>query len=225
MTAAARSPEMVVSRLREVVIIPVLRADSSDTAIRVGDTLVAAGLGAIEVTMTVPDAIDAIRSIVRRLGGRALVGAGTVTDAESAQRAVDAGAEFIVSPGLVHDVIDVAKRNDVAVLAGALTPTEILDAVRAGADMVKIFPVHSVGGASYIRTLRAPFPDVAFVPTGGVTLQTIGDFIRAGSAAVGVGTELLPRDALARDDFEQIGVLAREFIDAVKMARNGAPQR
>jgi 2-dehydro-3-deoxyphosphogluconate aldolase / (4S)-4-hydroxy-2-oxoglutarate aldolase len=218
-TAAVRSREMAVSRLREVGIIPVLRADSRDTAIRVAETLADAGLGAIEVTMTVPDAIDAIAAIVRRLGGRALVGAGTVTDADSAQRAIDAGAEFLVSPGLVLDVIDVAKRNDVAVLPGALTPTEILGAVRAGADMVKIFPASSVGGAAYIRTLRAPFPDVAFVPTGGVTLQTIGDFIRAGSAAVGVGGELLPRDALARGDFAQITALAKQFISAVKVAR------
>jgi 2-dehydro-3-deoxyphosphogluconate aldolase/(4S)-4-hydroxy-2-oxoglutarate aldolase len=173
----------------------------------------------VEVTMTVPDAIAAITAIVRRLGSKAIVGAGTVTDPDSAQRAIDAGAEFIVSPALLPDVIEVAKRNDVAVLAGALTPTEVLGAVRAGADMVKIFPAHSVGGAAYIRSLRAPFPDVALVPTGGVTLESVGDFFRAGSAAVGVGAELLPKDALARRDFEQIGALAREFIAAVKAAR------
>jgi len=221
MTAALRSREAALGQLRGVGIIPVLRggADSKETVIRVAETLVDAGVSVVEVTMTVPDPIAAITAIIRRLGGKAIVGAGTVTDADSAQRAIDAGAEFIVSPALLPDVIDVAKRNDVAVLAGALTPTEVLGAVRAGADMVKIFPAHSVGGAAYIRSLRAPFPDVALVPTGGVTLESVGDFFRAGAAAVGVGAELLPKDALARRDFERIGALAREFIAAVKAAR------
>ena len=171
--------------------------------------------------MTVPDAISAIELLVRDFGGRLLVGAGTVTDALTAERVIDAGARFVVSPCLVPDVIAVAARRDVAVLPGALTPTEIFQAVAAGADMVKVFPALHVGGPAYIRALRAPFPDFPLVPTGGVSLDTVRDYIRAGSAAVGVGGEIVLRNALERGDYAAIGRVAEEFMRAVKNARVG----
>ncbi len=172
--------------------------------------------------MTVPNAIDAIRAVAQRFAGKILVGAGTVTDADTARRAIDAGAVFIVTPCLVPEVIDAARRADVAVLAGALTPGEVLAAFRAGGDMVKVFPVQSVGGAAYLRALRAPFPDIPLVPTGGVTLENTAEMFEAGAVAVGVGTELISKDALARRDYAAIGALARQFLAAVRQARAGS---
>jgi 2-dehydro-3-deoxyphosphogluconate aldolase/(4S)-4-hydroxy-2-oxoglutarate aldolase len=209
----------VVSTLREVGIIPVIRAQSADAAVAVVEALAEAGLSVAEITMTVPGAIGAIASVTKRFGGKVLVGAGTVTDAETVKRAVDAGAEFIVSPCLVPDVIDAARRADVAMLPGALTPTEVLDAYRRGGDMVKIFPAQSVGGASYIRALRGPFPDIPLVPTGGVTIDNVGEMFEAGAAAVGVGSELISKDALARRDYAAIGALATRFLAAARKAR------
>ncbi len=168
--------------------------------------------------MTVPNAIDAIASVAKRFAGQVLVGAGTVTDAETVRRARDAGAEFIVSPCLVPEVIDAAHHADVAVLPGALTPTEVFD---LGGDMVKIFPAQSVGGAAYLRALRGPFPDIPLVPTGGVTLENIGEMFKAGAAAVGVGTELISKDALGRRDYAAIGALAAQFLAAARQARTG----
>ncbi|HXO84996.1 MAG TPA: bifunctional 4-hydroxy-2-oxoglutarate aldolase/2-dehydro-3-deoxy-phosphogluconate aldolase, partial [Gemmatimonadales bacterium] len=166
--------------LREVGIIPIIRASTADIAMPVAEALLQAGLPIVEITMTVPNAIDAIRAVAKRFAGRLLVGAGTVTDGETARRAVDAGAEFIVSPCLVADVIEAAHDVDVAVLPGALTPTEVFEAFRSGADMVKVFPVQSVGGAAYLRALRGPFPDIPLVPTGGVTLENMAEMFKAG---------------------------------------------
>jgi len=197
----------------------VIRAQSADAALAVVEALAEAGLTVAEITMTVPGAIGAIASVTKRFGGKVLVGAGTVTDAETVTRAVDAGAEFIVSPCLVPEVIDAARRADVAMLPGALTPTEVLDAHRQGGDMVKIFPAQSVGGASYLRALRGPFPDIPLVPTGGVTLDNVEEMFEAGAAAVGVGTELISKDALARRDYAAIGALAVQFLAAARRAR------
>jgi 2-dehydro-3-deoxyphosphogluconate aldolase / (4S)-4-hydroxy-2-oxoglutarate aldolase len=205
--------------LREVGIIPVIRADSAGAAVAVVEKLMEAGLTVAEITMTVPDAIEAIASVSKRFGGKVLVGAGTVTDAETVRRALDAGAEFIVSPCLVPDVIAAARRADVAVLPGALTPTEVFEAFRQGGDMVKVFPAQSVGGAAYLRALRGPFPDIPLVPTGGVTLDNVGEMFKAGAAAVGVGSEMISKDALARHDYAAIGALASRFLEAVSQAR------
>ena len=201
-----------VSLLREVGIIPIIRAPSADAAVAVAEALLQGGLAVAEITMTVPNAIDAIGRVAKRFSGKLLVGAGTVTDAETARRAVDAGAEFIVTPCLVPEVIAAAQRADVAVLPGALTPSEVFAAFRAGGDMVKVFPVQSVGGAAYLRALRGPFPDIPLVPTGGVTLDNIGEMFKAGAAAVGVGSELVSPDALARRDYAAIGALAKQFM-------------
>ena len=202
--------------LREVGIIPIIRAPSADAAVAVAEALLQAGLTVAEITLTVPNAIDAIGRVTKRFAGKLLVGAGTVTDVEMARRAVDAGAEFIVTPCLVAEVIAAAKRADVAVLPGALTPSEVFAAFRAGGDMVKVFPVQSVGGAAYLRALRGPFPDIPLVPTGGVTLGNIAEMFTAGAAAVGVGTELISQDALARRDYAAIGALAKQFLAAVR---------
>ena len=209
----------MVSALREVGIIPVIRAPSADAAVAVVETLLMAGLTVAEITMTVPNAIDAIAAVAKRFPNQVLIGAGTVTDADTARRAVDAGAEFIVTPCLVPEVIDAGRRADVAVLPGALTPTEVLEAFRLGGDMVKVFPAQSVGGAAYLRALRGPFPEIPLVPTGGVTLDNVREMFGAGAVAVGVGSELISKDALARRDYNAIGALASEFIAAVRSAR------
>lgn len=208
-----------VTRLREVGIIPVIRAPGADAAVAVAEALFQAGLPVAEITLTVPNAIDAIGAVAKRFPGKVLVGAGTVTDAETARRAMDAGAEFIVTPCLVPEVIEAAHRASVAVLPGALTPGEVFEAFRLGGDMVKVFPVQSVGGAAYLRALRGPFPDIPLVPTGGVTLANLAELFQAGAAAVGVGSELISQDALARRDYAAIGALAKQFLAAVRAAR------
>lgn len=207
--------------LRDIGIIPIIRASTADIAMPVAEALLQAGLPVVEITMTVPNAIDAIRAVAQRFAGKLLVGAGTVTDAETTRRAVDAGAEFIVTPCLVPEVIEAARRADVAVLPGALTPTEVFQAFRAGGDMVKVFPVQSVGGAAYVRALRGPFPDIPLVPTGGVTLENVAEMFEAGATAVGVGTELISKDALARRDYAAVGARAKQFLAAVRRARAG----
>jgi 2-dehydro-3-deoxyphosphogluconate aldolase / (4S)-4-hydroxy-2-oxoglutarate aldolase len=221
LTQQARSRALIVSTLREVGIIPVIRAPSAEAAVAVVEALLEAGLSVAEITMTVPNAIDAIASVTKRFAGKVLVGAGTVTDAETARLAIDAGASFIVSPCLVPDVVDAAHHADIAVLPGALTPTEVFEAFRLGGDMVKVFPAQGVGGAAYLRALRGPFPDIPLVPTGGVTLENIGEMFKAGAAAVGVGTELISKDALARHDYAAIGALAAQFLAAARQARTG----
>ena len=183
------------------------------------EALLQAGLTVAEITMTVPNAIDAIGSVAKRFGHEVLVGAGTVTDAETVRRAVDAGAGFVVSPCLVPEVIDAARGAQVAVLPGALTPTEVFEAFRLGGDMVKVFPAESIGGAAYLRALRGPFPDIPLVPTGGVTLDNVREMFEAGAVAVGVGSELVSKDALARRDYAAIGALAAKFLAAARKAR------
>jgi len=184
------------------------------------EALAEAGLTVAEITMTVPGAIEAIASVAKHFGNKVLVGAGTVTDADTARRAADAGAEFIVTPCLVPEVIDAGRRAEVAVLPGALTPTEVLEAFRLGGDMVKVFPAQNMGGASYLRALRGPFPEIPLVPTGGVTLDNVREMFDAGAAAVGVGSEMISKDALARRDYAAIGVLATRFLAAVRQARS-----
>jgi 2-dehydro-3-deoxyphosphogluconate aldolase/(4S)-4-hydroxy-2-oxoglutarate aldolase len=217
--ARPRSKDAVLATIREIGIIPVIRAESSDAALAVVEALATAGLVIAEVTMTVPDAISVIAKVSKRFGDRVLVGAGTVTDADTARRAVEAEAEFIVTPCLVPEVIDVAKRADVAVLPGALTPTEVFQAHSLGGDMVKVFPAQNAGGASYLRALRGPFPHIPLVPTGGITLENVREMFDAGAAAIGVGSELVSRDALARRDFAAIGAMAGKFLAAARGVR------
>jgi len=217
--ASRRQKQEVLAALRDGGIVPVIRADSADTALRIVDALVAGGIRTLEITMTVPDAIGAIKAVADRFGSSVLLGAGTVTSRALAEGSLDAGAEFLVTPCVVPDVIAVAKERGVAVLPGAMTPTEVFTAWSAGGDIVKIFPASNVGGASYLKALKGPFPQIPLCPTGGVNLQTIGEFVKAGAAAVGVGGELVSKAAIDAGDYGKITELAKQYVSALSAAR------
>jgi 2-dehydro-3-deoxyphosphogluconate aldolase / (4S)-4-hydroxy-2-oxoglutarate aldolase len=217
--STSRSKFQVLAALRRGGIVPVIRAESSALALRVAEALVAGGITTLEITMTVPDALSAIREVSARFARNVLLGAGTVTSRALAEGSLDAGAEFLVTPCVVPEVIDVARERGVAVLPGAMTPTEVFGAWSSGGDIVKIFPASHVGGASYLKALKGPFPQIPLCPTGGVNLQTIGDFIKAGAEAVGVGSELVSKSAMERGDFGQITELARQYVAALREAR------
>ena len=218
--ASRRQKQEVLAALRDGGIVPVIRADSADTALRIVDALVSGGIRTLEITMTVPDAIGAIKAVSDRFGSSVLLGAGTVTSRALAEGSLDAGAEFLVTPCVVPDVIAVAKERDVAVLPGAMTPTEVFTAWSAGGDIVKIFPASNVGGASYLKALKGPFPQIPLCPTGGVNLQTIGEFVKAGAAAVGVGGELVSKAAIDAGDYGKITELAKQYVAALAAARS-----
>jgi 2-dehydro-3-deoxyphosphogluconate aldolase/(4S)-4-hydroxy-2-oxoglutarate aldolase len=214
--------EQVGRRIREIGIIPVVRASSAREAIMAVEAVTAGGVPIAELTMTVPGAIGVIADLVRTMGKDTIVGAGTVLDAEAAQRCLDAGAEFIVSPGLDLETVRLVKGQDKLVMAGALTPTEVITAWKAGSDFVKIFPCGNLGGPKYIRALKGPLPQVPMVPTGGVTLETAADFIRAGADALGIGGELVSSAALKSGDGSEITRTARHFLDAIAEAKRPA---
>ena len=205
-------------RILEVGILPVVRAKSSAEAGFAAQAVSRGGIPIVEITMTVPGAIGVIAELVRNMPD-VIVGAGTVLNAETARRCLDAGAQFLVSPGLDVETVRLAVRENVVMAAGALTPGELMAACSAGADFVKIFPCAQVGGASYIKALKGPFPDVPLIPTGGVNLDTIPNFIAAGAAAVGVGGELIDRNEMQSGDAAIIENLARRFVEAVRNAR------
>jgi 2-dehydro-3-deoxyphosphogluconate aldolase/(4S)-4-hydroxy-2-oxoglutarate aldolase len=209
----------VLARIREVGIVPVVRAESAEEAAQAIDAIRAGGVSVLEITMTVPGAIALIEDVARRVGSQALVGAGTVLDAETARACILAGARFVVSPALNLDTIACCRRYGVAVLPGALTPTEVVAAWQAGADMVKVFPCSALGGASYIKALKAPLPQVDLVPTGGVNMKTAADFIKAGSTALGVGADLVDLVALRQSGAATLTERARQFVDLVRAAR------
>jgi 2-dehydro-3-deoxyphosphogluconate aldolase/(4S)-4-hydroxy-2-oxoglutarate aldolase len=186
----------VLEGLKRGGLVPVLRAPSADVALAISEVLCKAGLTALEITMTVPGAVEVIRTLVSKLGKDMLVGAGTVLDAKTAAACIDAGARFIISPSLELEVVAHCNQAGVAVMPGALTPTEIVKAWRSGADMVKVFPCSAVGGASYLKAVKAPLPQVELIPTGGVSLETAASFIKAGAAALGVGGDLVDVEAV-----------------------------
>ena len=208
-----------ITRIIETGLIPVVRAESSDIAMRAIDAIKEGGISVLEITMTVPGAIRVIEEVARRFGEDAIVGAGTVLDAETARACILAGAQFIVSPALDLDTISCCRRYSIPVMPGAMTPSEVVTAWKAGADFVKVFPANAVGGASYIKALKAPLPQVELVPTGGVSLKTAADFIKAGAAALGVGTDLVDTAALRKGEDKIISERARQFIEIVKSAR------
>jgi len=210
----------VINQIVEVGLIPVVRAQSADIALRAIEAIKAGGVSIIEITMTVPGALHVIEEIAQRFAGEVTVGAGTVLDSETARACILAGAQFIVSPALDLDTIACCRRYSVAVMPGAMTPTEVLKAWRAGADFVKVFPANAVGGADYIKALKAPFPQIEIVPTGGVSLKTAADFIKAGAAALGVGSDLVDTQALREGRDSLLTERARQFIDIVKQARS-----
>jgi 2-dehydro-3-deoxyphosphogluconate aldolase/(4S)-4-hydroxy-2-oxoglutarate aldolase len=209
----------VQEQLEAAGIIPVLRARSAKEALGVVEAMVAGGVTVIEVTMTVPGAIDVLRELKRSYGSKLLLGSGTVTDGAECVATIDAGAEFVVSPSLHMDVIAETKKRDKVSLPGALTPTEVITAWRAGADFVKVFPCSAMGGASYLKSLKAPFPYLRLVPTGGVTLQTAASFLEAGASALGVGADLVNLQALADGKPEVITNTARGYIEVIARTR------
>lgn len=214
------SKESALARIREVGLIPIVRTPSTDDAFRAAEAILSAGIGIAEITMTVPDALRVLERVAKRFGDQVLLGAGTILDGKTCEAAIAAGAEFIVSPSLQFDVIEAAKRLTKACIPGALSPTEVVAAWRAGADMVKIFPCGPAGGPSYIKALRGPLPDIPYVPTGGVTLETTADYIRAGAAAVAVGGELVNLKALQAGKTDVIVSTARKFLEAVRLGRS-----
>src|SRR6185436_11665664 len=209
----------IVRRIVATGIIPVIRAPSADDALAAVEALLAGGLDVVELTMTVPSALKVIEKVVERHGATAVIGAGTVLDAETARACMLAGAMFIVAPSLDIPTIRACRTHGVPVIPGALTPTEIVRAWRAGADLVKVFPCSAMGGASYIKALRAPLPQIELVPTGGVTAVTVGDFIAAGAAAVGAGADLVDIERLRRGDHAALTENARKYVAAVQHAR------
>jgi 2-dehydro-3-deoxyphosphogluconate aldolase/(4S)-4-hydroxy-2-oxoglutarate aldolase len=213
--------QQVMARIHDVGVVPVIRAESADEAARVIDAIRAGGVSVLEITMTVPGAVGLIAEVARRVGNDVVVGAGTVLDAETARAVILAGARFVVSPALDLATIACCRRYGVPVAPGALTPTEVVAAWQAGADIVKVFPANAVGGASYIKALKAPLPQIELCPTGGVSLETAADFIKAGASALGVGNDLVDLKALRAGQAQAITEKAKRFVEIVKTARGG----
>lgn len=205
--------------IERVGLIPVLRAKSIAQGRAVVDAMIAGGITVVEVTMTVPGAIDLLKELKKEYGAKLLLGSGTVTTADQAQATIDAGAEFVVSPSFHPEVIRVTKANQKISCPGALTPTEAITAWNAGADYVKIFPCSAMGGASYLKSLLAPFPHLKIIPTGGVTLQTAESFINAGARALGVGADLVNLAAIDAGKPETITETARAYLKVLAEAR------
>jgi 2-dehydro-3-deoxyphosphogluconate aldolase/(4S)-4-hydroxy-2-oxoglutarate aldolase len=208
----------VSTRIEEIGIFPGIRVKTADQALYAAETLYHAGIPVAEITMTVPGAIEVIRKLAQSFP-EMIVGAGTVLDKGTAERCLDAGATFLTSTGFVPEVIESALKRDVVAIPGALTPTEVIAAWKSGADFVKIYPTAPVGGDMYIRSLKVPLPQVKLIAAGGVNQQNATNFIRAGASSIGVGVELLPRDAVQRRQDHRIHELARRFLAFVAEAR------
>ena len=209
----------VQQRILEIGIVPVVRAASAEQAILAAEAVASGGIPIVEITMTVPGAIEVIKKLVRTLGGQVLIGAGTVLDAGTAAGCIEAGAEFLVSPGFDRETVQLAQRSGKLMMAGALTPTEVIAAYKAGSDFVKIFPCGNVGGPAYIKALKAALPRIPMIPTGGVNLATAADFLRAGASALGAGSELVSRALLEAGNRAALAELAGRFLKVVREAR------
>jgi 2-dehydro-3-deoxyphosphogluconate aldolase/(4S)-4-hydroxy-2-oxoglutarate aldolase len=209
----------ILSSIIEIGIVPVVRAPSAEAAVRAVQAIYDGGIRAAEITMTVPGALRALEKVADALGDKIVLGAGTVLDAETVRAAMLAGAEFFVSPGLKLATIEMARRYSKISIPGALTPTEVLAAWDAGADIVKIFPCGNVGGPKYIKALKAPFPHIEMIPTGGVNLETAGEFLKAGACAVAVGAELVDAKSLKEGRYDVITERARQFLAVIARAR------
>jgi len=208
-------------RLAAAGLIPVLRARSVNEALALVDAMVAGGVTVVEVTMTVPGAMSVLRQLKSKYGSQLLLGSGTVMSVEQCVETIEAGSEFVVSPSLQLDVIRKTKELGKTSIPGALTPTEVIAAWNAGADFVKIFPCSAVGGASYLKALKAPFPDLRLIPTGGVTLQSATEFIEAGASALGVGSDLVNAKAIADGKPKIVTGAARAYLEIIAKARKG----
>lgn len=211
--------EDIVRRVGEVGIVPVVRASTVEEANLAVDAICEGGIPVVEITMTVPNAVTVIRELAQKRGGDVLIGAGTVTNAEQAESCIRAGAQFLVSPGLALSVLAVARAHGKLAIPGALTPTELMNAQEQGCVLVKIFPCGNVGGAKYIKSLKAPFPKANLIPTGGVNATNAADFIAAGAYALGVGADLVDAQALREGNAQKITAAAKELVSAVAAAR------
>ncbi len=209
----------ILKQIEDLGLVPVVRASSADEAMQVIEAIRAGGVNVLEITMTVPGAVRVIEKVADKYGSDVLVGAGTVLDPETARACLLAGAQFIVSPALNLDTIAMCHRYSAPIMPGVLTPTEVITAWSAGADIVKVFPCGSVGGASYIKNLKGPFPQVKMIPTGGVSLATAADFIKAGAAALGVGTDLVDVKAIREGKAGVVTERAKQFVQIVQEAR------
>ncbi|MCB1023963.1 MAG: bifunctional 4-hydroxy-2-oxoglutarate aldolase/2-dehydro-3-deoxy-phosphogluconate aldolase [Acidobacteria bacterium] len=209
----------VIRRIIKTAVIPVIRAGSADDARRLIELIIEGGIDIVEVTMTVPDAPDLIRSLSDAYSETAVIGAGTVLDSETAKKCIDSGSQFIVSPATDLKTIEYCNDNDIVVMPGGLTPTEVLTAWEAGADFVKIFPASSMGGAPYLKALKAPLPHVNLIPTGGVSFSTAADYLKAGASAFGVGSDLVDVSALKDGRQNEIIENSKRYLEIVKNAR------
>lgn len=216
--AVSMNKEEVRERIEEIGIVPAVRFRSAEDARFATEAVSHGGIPIVEITMTVPGAIELISDLTRNMP-EVIVGAGTLFDKETASRCLDAGAKFLTSPGLDLQIVEFAVKKEVVVLAGALTPTEVTMAWKAGADFVKVFPCSQVGGENYIKALKGPFRHVPLIAAGGVNQQTAGNFILAGAAAIGVGVQLVPEEAIVLRQEERIHELARRFLSHVHKAR------
>ena len=212
----------VIKQIIETGVIPVVRATSADEAMRAIDAIREGGISVLEITMTVPSAVGVIEQLSKKYGNDVLVGAGTVLDPETARACMLSGAQFVVSPALNVETIACCRRYGVAIMPGALTPTEVVQAWTAGADFVKVFPAGALGGASYLKALKAPLPQIQLVPTGGVSLKTAADFIKAGASALGVGADLVDLKAIRDGQANVITERAKQFVEIVREARSSS---
>jgi 2-dehydro-3-deoxyphosphogluconate aldolase / (4S)-4-hydroxy-2-oxoglutarate aldolase len=211
--------QKILSSIIDIGIVPVVRVTSSEGAVKSIEAIYRGGIRAAEITMTVPGALKALEKVADQFGDKIVLGAGTVLDAETARMAMLAGAEFFVSPNLRIATIEMAQRYSKVVMPGALTPTEVLTAWEAGADIVKVFPCGNVGGPKYIKALKAPCPHIEMIPTGGVNLETAGEFLKAGACAVAVGAEMVDAKAVKEGRFEVIEQKAKEYLAVIAKAR------
>jgi 2-dehydro-3-deoxyphosphogluconate aldolase / (4S)-4-hydroxy-2-oxoglutarate aldolase len=215
----------ILRRIHEIGLIPVVRAESADIAHRAVAAICAGGIPIVEITMTVPGAIDVIRALVQTISAETLIGAGTVLDTQTAEACVDAGAQFIVSPALDLNTIAYCAKMDILMMAGALTPTEIYTTWSAGADLVKVFPAGAVGGPGYLKAIKGPLPHIKLVPTGGVSLQNAAAFIEAGAEALGIGSDLIEVKALKEGIDSVVTARARQYVDIVRQSRTAQSVR
>lgn len=215
-----RTKSEIISQLVDPGVIAVIRAKKASQAMPIAEALLAGGVVAVEITMTTPDALAAIREVSDKLGERALVGVGTVLEADTCRAAIAFGAQFVVSPICRAELVHVTNAAHKPIMLGAYTPTEAQRAHELGADFVKIFPADGLG-PNYIKALRAPLPLLRLVPTGGVDLNTIADFLKAGCPAVGAGSSLITKEILEKEDWPQLTRRAAEFVKAAKAARGG----
>ncbi len=209
----------IIQKIKKLAVVPIVRTPDEKSALAAVEAVRAGGIDCVEITMTVANALKAIESIADRYGDSILLGAGTVLDPETARSCMLAGAQFFVTPSLNHKTIEMARRYSRPIFPGGLTPTEILTAWEAGADGVKVFPCSAVGGAKYIKAVKAPFPQIDLIPTGGVNLDTIAEFLTAGSTAVGVGSELIDAQSVASGNYDAVTDRARKFCEIVAKLR------